>query len=82
MDEKWKAEAGALVNDINGAIVDEVVPVSDIECEPTRVLRLVNSVKTRWSSTYAMLSRYSKLKAAVGKYFTRLPDQAGEGVDV
>ena len=50
-----RAEAAALATEVGSAVTDEVVPIGEIDCEPTRVLRLINSVKTRWSSTYAML---------------------------
>ena len=46
-------------------VVDEAVPLWEVDKEPKQVLLLINDSETRWCSTYAMLVHYYKLRASI-----------------
>ena len=46
-------------------VVDEAVPVWEVDKEPKQVLSLINDSKNRWCSTYAILVCYYKLRASI-----------------
>ena len=46
-------------------MVDEVVPLWEVDKEPKQVLPLINDSETRWCSTYAMFVSYNKLRASI-----------------
>ena len=52
-------------------VVDEAVPVWEVEKEPKQVLSLINDSENRWCSTYAMLVQYYKLRASIQWYSER-----------
>ena len=49
-------------------VVDEAVPLWEVDTEPKQVLLLINESETRWCSTYAMLVCYYKLRASIQRY--------------
>ena len=49
-------------------VVDEAVPLWEVEKEPKWVLSMINDSETRWCSTYAMLVCYYKLQASIQWY--------------
>ena len=49
-------------------VVDEAVPVWEVDREPKQVLLLINDSENRWCSTYAMLVHYYKLRASIQRY--------------
>ena len=49
-------------------VVDEAVPVWEVEKELKQVLSLINDSENRWCSTYAMLVWYYKLRASIQWY--------------
>ena len=44
-----------LVEAVQVEVVDEAVPVWEVEKEPKQILSLINGSENRWCSTYAML---------------------------
>ena len=49
-------------------MVDEAVPLWEVEKKPRQVLSFINDSETRWFSTYAMLVHYYKLRASIQWY--------------
>ena len=49
-------------------VVDEAVPLWEVDKEPKQVLLLMNNSETRRCSTYAMLVCYYKLRAIIQRY--------------
>ena len=49
-------------------VVDEAVPVWEVDKEPKQVLLLITDCETRWCSIYAMLVYYCKLRASIQQY--------------
>ena len=49
-------------------VVDEAVPLWEVNKEPKQVLSLINDSRTRQCSTYAMLVCYFKLRASIQWY--------------
>ena len=49
-------------------MVDEAVPVWEVEKEPKQVLSLINDSENRWCSTYTMFGRYYKLRSSIQWY--------------
>ena len=49
-------------------VMDEAVPVWEMDKEPKQVLSLINDSENKWCSTYAMLVRYYKLRASIQWY--------------
>ena len=52
-------------------VLDEAVPVWEVEKEPKQILSLINDSETRWCSTYTMLVQYYKLQASIRRYNER-----------
>ena len=52
-------------------VVDEAVPVWEVDKEPKQVLSLINDSENRWCSTYAMLVQHYKLRASIQWYNER-----------
>ena len=49
-------------------LVDEIVPLWEVDKEPKQVLLLINDSEYRWCSTYAMLVCYYMLRASIQQY--------------
>ena len=49
-------------------MVDEAVPLWEVDKEPKWVVSLVNDSEIGWCSTYAMLVCYYKLRASIQWY--------------
>ena len=69
--------AQAVAEEYADARERDVQTISALNAQPRQVLRLIQSVQTRWSSTYAMLQRFNKLRASVQMYHSGVPTNPG-----